>query len=184
MCILKGEPFMIIHVVRHAEAIERSTELPEEYRFLNRRGRKRFRKIAGIVKKAGMTPDLILTSPLIRAVQTAEILAERLRYEGELQVAQPLAPGFSPDALDELLDPHPEAGEVVLVGHEPDVGSLVQSLFNVKGGCALKKGAIVSFKRTAGGKGEAQFIQLVSGSKIVTSRSKALQRLQGDGAGK
>jgi phosphohistidine phosphatase len=176
---------MIIHLVRHAEAIERSPEIPEEHRFLTRRGRKRFRKIANTVKKAGMNPDLILTSPLIRAVQTAEILAEKLRHKGELQVAQLLAPGFRPEALDELLDAYPEAGEVALVGHEPDVGSLVQALLAVEESCELKKGAIVSFKRSAGSREGAQFIQLVSGGgKIITSSKKALQRLQVNDSGK
>lgn len=176
---------MIIHLVRHAEAVERSPDIPEEHRFLTRRGRKRFGKVANAVKKAGINPDLILTSPLVRAVQTAEILAWKLRHKGELEVAQPLAPGFRPEGLDELLDAHPEAAEVVLVGHEPDMGLLVQSLFALEGSCQLKKGAIVSLKRVAGNLEGGEFIQLVSGGgKIITSRNKALKRLQGGGSGK
>lgn len=169
---------MIIHVVRHAEAIERSEDIPEEHRFLTRRGRKRFRRVAQALKKAGVAPDVILTSPLIRAVQTADILAEVLQHKKELQVAQLLAPGFGPESLDELLDGYPEAEEIALVGHEPDVGSLAQSLFGETSACALAKGAVISFERTAGDRG-ADFIHLVTGGgSIITSRKKALQRLQ------
>lgn len=170
---------MIIHVVRHAEAIERSPEISEDHRFLTRRGRNRFRKVGKRLRKLGMEPDVILTSPLIRAVQTADILAETLRYDGELLVAGLLAPGFRPQALDELLSGYPEANEIALVGHEPDVGALVQSLLAAEGSLSMTKGAVVSFKRIAGDHGGAEFIQLVTGGgRIVTSRGKALTRLQ------
>jgi phosphohistidine phosphatase len=172
---------MIIHVVRHAEAIERSLDLPEDHRFLTRRGRKRFRKIAGSLKKLGIEPDLILTSPLIRSVQTADILAEKLRFKGELKVASLLSPGFRPESLDELLDGYPQAGEVALVGHEPDLGSLAQALLATEESCTLKKGAVISFKRTAGDHGKAEFIQYVTGGgRIITSLSKTLDRLQAE----
>jgi phosphohistidine phosphatase len=172
---------MILHIVRHAEAVDRSQDVPEEHRYLTRRGRKRFRKVAKTLSKAGTHLDTILTSPLIRAVQTADILAERLRYEGELVATPLLASGFRADSLDELLDAFPQAEEVALVGHEPDVGRLVQSLLGTEQSCSLTKGAIVSLERTAGEQGKAKFIQLITGGgKIVTSTNKALSRLQGD----
>lgn len=170
---------MIIHVVRHAEAIERTPEVAEENRFLTARGRKRFRKICKSLRKLGVAPDLILTSPMIRAVQTADILAERVRFKGELQVATLLAPGFQPDALKQLLGSHPHAREIAVVGHEPDLGALAQALLSAQEACALPKGAVISFKKAVGDQGEAEFMQLVSGgAKIITSRSKALERLQ------
>ena len=172
---------MIIHVVRHAEAIDRSSDLPDDHRYLTPRGRKRFRKIAKVMRKGGITPDLILTSPLVRAVQTADILAEALRYRGELQVAQQLAPGFRPQALDELLEQFPQVAEIALVGHEPDLGALAQALFAVDAACSLPKGAVVSFQRTSGEKGAASFVQLVTGGgRIITSPGKALRRLQSE----
>jgi len=173
---------MIIHIVRHAEAIERSPLVPEEHRFLTRRGRRRFRKAAKSLATLGIEPDIILTSPLIRSVQTADILAERLRYKRELAVSGLLAPGFGPDALDDLLKTNPRAREIVIVGHEPDLGLLSQALLAVQGPCALPKGGTVSFKRGGNGHGDAIFIQMVTGSgRIVTSRSKALEHLQRDG---
>jgi len=170
---------MIIHIVRHAEAIERTPAVPEEHRFLTRRGRKRFRKVAKSLAKLGVKPDIILTSPLVRAVQTADILAETLRHKRDLAVEALLGPGFRPEALDELLSRYPQAGEVAIVGHEPDLGILAQALFAAREACALPKGGTISFKRAAGDKGEAAFIQLVTGAgRIITSRSKALDRLQ------
>lgn len=171
---------MIIHIVRHAEAIERTGNIPEEHRFLTQRGRKRFRKIARSVRKLGIVPDLILTSPLIRAVQTADILAERLRYQGELEITPLLAPGFRPRALDELLAKYPQAQEITLVGHEPDLGIVTQELFASDKGCTLPKGAVVSFRKDPG-EGAAEFLQMVTGgANIITSRRKALGRLQGE----
>jgi phosphohistidine phosphatase len=64
------------------------------------------------------------------------------------------------------------------VGHEPDLGGVAQTLLGVDAACTLKKGAMISFKRAAGQEGGADFILLVDGGgKIVTSRSKALDRL-------
>lgn len=172
---------MIIHVVRHAEAIGRNAEVPEDHRFLTPRGRKRFRKIAKCLRKLGVKPDLILTSPMIRAVQTADILAEGLRYDGDLQVAALLAPGFRPESLHDLLSSCAQAKEIAVVGHEPDLGALAQALFLAQGTCTLPKGAVISFKRSAEDQSEAEFLQLVTGgAKVITSRSKALDRLQGE----
>ncbi len=174
---------MIIHIVRHAEAVERSSDIPEEHRFLTRRGRKRFRKIANSLKKLDASLDMILTSPMVRAVQTADILAETLRYKGELAVAEQLGKHFKPESLDELLDGYPEAREIAIVGHEPDLGALAQALLATDVPCTLKKGAVISFQRAAGDKGKADFVQLVTGGgKIVTSRGKALVRLQDENA--
>lgn len=176
---------MIIHVVRHAEAIERTREVPEEHRYLTPRGRKRFRKVAKGLDKLGTDLDVILTSPMIRAVQTADILAERLRYDGDLQVAALLGPGFRPESLGELLGSHTQAKEIAIVGHEPDLGALAQALFSTQGACTLPKGAVVSFKIAAAGQGEAQFLQMVTGgANIITSRKKALARLEAENTSK
>jgi phosphohistidine phosphatase len=172
---------MIIHVVRHAEAVERSQDIPEDHRFLTRRGRKRFRKIAGSMKKLGTEPDLILTSPLIRAVQTADILAETLRFKRELKIVALLSPGFQPSALDQLLDDYPQANEIALVGHEPDLGALAQALLATEESCTLKKGAVISFKRTAGAQGKAEFLHYVTGGgKIISSLKKTVEHLQAE----
>lgn len=173
---------MIIHIVRHAEAIERTAEVQEEHRYLTRRGRRKFRKAAKSLATLGMEPDVMLTSPLARAVQTADILAERLRYKRELVVAPQLAPGFRAENLDDLLKLYPQATEIALVGHEPDLGLVTQALLGEEATLTLPKGGTVSFKRSANGTGEPQLLQLVTGSgRIVTSHAKAVERLRQGG---
>jgi len=169
---------MLIHLVRHAEAVERSPEIPEEHRFLTPRGRKRFRKVATSLKDSGIRPDLILTSPLIRAVQTAEILAQRLKFQGELLVTPLLGHGFQPEDFYDLLTGFPRAKETVLVGHEPEFGALARTLLGADFPCTLAKGGTISFKMDRDRKG-ADFRQLVDGSgELVTARGKALQLLK------
>ena len=168
---------MVIHLVRHAEAIERAPEIPEEQRYLTQRGRKRFRKVARSLRKSGIKPDVILTSPLVRAVQTAEILAQALKFKGDLVVSALLAHGFLPEELDELLQGFPEARVIALVGHEPEFGEVARTLLGVASTCTLQKGATITFKKEAGKKG-ADFRQLVEGdATIIDSRSKALKHL-------
>jgi phosphohistidine phosphatase len=168
---------MIIHLVRHAEAVERSPEIPEEHRFLTRRGRNSFRRVASSLKKSGIQPDLILTSPLIRAVQTAEILAQRLKFKGELLVTALLAHDFQTKDLYELLKGFPKAREIAFVGHEPELGTLARTLLAADSACTLDKGATISFKMDSNGIG-ADFRQLVDGrAKLIDTRGKALKRL-------
>jgi phosphohistidine phosphatase len=168
---------MIIHLVRHAEAVERSPEIPEEHRFLTPRGRKSFRKIASTLKKTGADPDIILTSPLIRAVQTAEILAQALKFKGDLVVTPLLAHGFQPEELDKLMQSFPRVKEMVLVGHEPELGAVAGTLLAAGTSFTLPKGAIISFKKKPG-RGEAEFRQLVdAGAEVLTSQRKALKSL-------
>jgi phosphohistidine phosphatase len=168
---------MIVHLVRHAEAVERSPEIPEEQRFLTKRGRTRFRKVATSLRKSGIHPDLILTSPLIRAVQTAEILAQALKFKGDLLVAPPLAHGFQAQQFHQLLAQFPRAKEIALVGHEPELGALASALLDTEVACTLQKGATISFKMARQGD-LREFKQLVDGgAKLVKSRSKALKRL-------
>lgn len=167
---------MVIHLVRHAEAIERTPEVQENHRYLTRRGRSRFRKIARTLKKSGINPDLILTSPLIRAVQTAEILAQVLKFKKELQLTDLLAHGFGAQQLRRLLEEYHDTREIALVGHEPELGEVTRALLDTGQACALDKGATVTFKLKA--QGTADFRQLVDGrGNIIDARSKALKHL-------
>ena len=136
---------MKIHIIRHAEAIERSANLPDEHRYLTCRGRTRFRRVAATLKKCDIDPDLIVTSPLVRAAQTADILAETLRFSGELIVHPPLAAGFGLPRLKELVESVGPVKELAIVGHEPDLGTLAGDLLD-HSPCSLMKGGVVSIK--------------------------------------
>jgi phosphohistidine phosphatase len=73
----QGGRMIELYFVRHGIAVERIPGVPDSFRELTGKGRRRFRKTARAFAQLGRSLDLILTSPLVRAVQTAEILAER-----------------------------------------------------------------------------------------------------------
>jgi len=139
-----------LYLVRHAEAIERSATTPDGSRYLTAKGRLSFRKIGRRVRRAGAAPDVIFTSPLLRAVQTAEILAERLKHKGEVVVARELSPGFDLRALRALLAGAGNPAEAAFVGHEPDLGDIAAALMSVPGGYPLRKGAVVALEADKG----------------------------------
>lgn len=66
---------MKLHIIRHAEAVGQSAAIPDGYRYLSCQGRTRFRRVADILKKCGIDQDIMFSSPLVRAVQTAETAA-------------------------------------------------------------------------------------------------------------
>ena len=173
---------MKLHIIRHAQAIERSTDLADEQRNLTCRGRKRFRQVAACLKKMAIAPDYILTSPLIRAVQTAEILSETLRFNGELQISAELAGGPDSAALSSLLHARNSASEIVIVGHEPDLGELVGTLLRLPAPCSLPKGCVVSLEiSTKKSELTAELISLITGSgKAIRKSAEAIKRLLGE----
>jgi len=165
---------MKLFIVRHAAAIERSAEVPEEQRYLTTKGRDFMRKTARTMLKKGLEPDLILTSPLIRAVQSADILAEAFSNVVPVIVTEELSPGFDLDALQRLLAEYHQAAELVIVGHEPDLSAVVSSLLAMKGGFDFKKGS--GFKLTLDAKfaKPAVFDWLAVGKKLKTSQDEAV----------
>ena len=165
---------MKLYLVRHAEAIERSATTPDGSRYLTTKGRVSFRKIARRARKAGAVPDVIFTSPLLRSVQTAEILAERLKHKGEVVVTGELSPGFDLPALRALLASAGNPAEAAFVGHEPDLGGIAAALMSVPGGFPLRKGAVVALetdKRAP--KGTAKFLWMEDDKGTATRRPGA-----------
>jgi phosphohistidine phosphatase len=134
---------MKLLILRHAIAVDAGTPgVDDDERPLTPRGRKRFTKAAQGLARILPTPDLLLTSPLARARETAEIAAEAW---GEVTpTAEPRLAGHPEQLLPELAA-HGDDALVVLVGHEPDVSRLVgvlvggtgQRLPFKKGGAAL-----------------------------------------------
>ena len=160
---------MRLYLVRHAEAIERSGATPDASRYLTPKGRTAFRKIARRAREAGIAPEVIFTSPLLRAVQTAEILAERLKHEGPVVVANELSPGFDDRALRSLLAGAGNLAEAAFVGHEPDLGDLAALLLSLRGGFPLRKGAVVALEvEGTARKGCGKFLWMEDGKGTAT----------------
>lgn len=173
---------MKVHLIRHAQAIERSTGLPDEHRNLTCRGRKRFRQVAACLKKIGIDPDFIITSPKVRAVQTAEILSETLRFGGEVQISADLADGPDIAALCDILKKKNECREIVLVGHEPNLGEVIGELLKVSGPLAMPKGCVVSLMISIRKSGlSAELTGMVTGGgKAIRKAGAAMERLLGN----
>ena len=135
---------MRIYLVRHSEAVDRVPLMPDEARYLSARGRMSFREMASRFRDAGGLPTRILTSPYVRAIQTAEILSETVRYDGEVVPDPRLSPGFDLAMLNAVLDGCPREREIALVGHEPDLGGILTLLLSLPQRYAMRKGAIAA----------------------------------------
>lgn len=167
---------MKLIIIRHAEAVEKTPDVSEEWRYLTPEGRVFFRKTARTMMEKGVNPDLILTSPLIRAVQTADILAETLSYDGPLHAVNDLAPGFDMTDLENILAEYRSVNELALVGHEPDLSDLIATLFSLESGVKFKKGTAAMVKLEPSGPGTATFKWLASGKNLITSWKEAFGR--------
>lgn len=110
---------MEIYLLRHAIAEERSASGRDGDRQLTDEGRQKLRKVMKRAAGAGVEPSLILSSPLIRAVQTAEIAAEVLHYAGKIVKVDSLTPDSSPRDVWEEIRTRKDEPAILLAGHEP-----------------------------------------------------------------
>jgi len=135
---------MKLYVVRHAPAAARRIGRPDFDRALTARGAARMRQIARALRHLGVAPDAIYSSPLLRARQTAEILARQLDGNRDPRIVDGLRPGGRVDLLlHDIGARHRRAAAVVmLVGHEPDLGRLLSVLLcgDVRIALRLRKG--------------------------------------------
>jgi phosphohistidine phosphatase len=114
----------------------------DRLRPLTEKGKRRLKRQGQTLARLGFSPDLILTSPLTRALQTAEIVAGELGIQDRCRLEPGLACGFDREDLARVLEANPEARELVLVGHEPDFSSVVSGLIG-GGQLICKKGSLV-----------------------------------------
>lgn len=132
-----------LYLVRHAIAEERGPEWPDDSRRpLTHKGKARMRDgITGLVA-LGAQIDVVLTSPLVRAAETAQLIIEGVKPTPALTVTTALAPGQPAEALARALTPHARAGGIALVGHEPDLGELAAWLIGARTPIPFKKGGV------------------------------------------
>jgi phosphohistidine phosphatase len=165
---------MKLIVIRHAAAIERTPQVLEEHRYLTPEGREFFRKTACTMAKKGIKPDLVLSSPLLRAVQTADIFAETIAFSGPLIITDELSPGFDLPGFRRLADSFGEFTEIAIVGHEPDLSSMVSLLLSIEGGFRFRKGSAIRLKLDSMLAGSGTFKWMASGKELISSRKEAL----------
>jgi phosphohistidine phosphatase len=116
---------MLIYFLRHGEADWPDWKKPDDERPLTEKGKKEMHEVGAFLANLSVKPDVVLTSPLPRAAQTAEIAAPYL--DAKCVEDECLSPGFGRSELKQLLKKRGFAS-VMLVGHEPDFSKTVAKL--------------------------------------------------------
>ena len=132
-----------LYLVRHGIAAERGPEYPDDSkRPLTSEGISRFRKETKALAALDVDIDQIISSPLVRAKQTAEILAQAVPSHPSIEMSDALAPAGTPAAVFQELAKHMRKARIALVGHEPNIGELAARLIGSRTPVEFKKGAI------------------------------------------
>lgn len=133
---------MRLLLLRHGIAEERSLNRPDEERRLTRDGIEKMREEAKAFLRIGLKPDLVLTSPLRRCAETAKIVADTLGVADRLSEEDRIAPGFRLGDLQQIAERNPDAQQLMVVGHQPDLGIIAGQLIDAPP-LDLKKGGLV-----------------------------------------
>ena len=136
---------MQLYLLRHAIAVERGTPGYENdaERPLTPKGRRKLEKIVEALQDSGLVLDQVISSPYLRARETAHVVAKA--YKLKVALCEHLAPGMDHYGLkQELAETYPQAVNLMLVGHEPDLSELTCSLIGAPSYAlaGLKKGGL------------------------------------------
>lgn len=133
----------VLYLVRHAIAAERGEDWPDDNkRPLTARGIARFEESVNGLSGLGVVVEEIFTSPLVRAAQTAELLAAGLSGTPSVKVLDALAPGHTPAVVLAQLAKAARRSRIALVGHEPGLGELAAHLIGAGRALPFKKGGV------------------------------------------
>lgn len=136
---------MILYVLRHAIAEEPRPGQSDSTRQLTETGRIRCRRVLAHAKRVKVRPQNILTSPYDRAAQTAEIAKAELDFDRELITSNALLPFVSVQDLWNVIRDYAVGGDVMVVGHNPQLSMLVVWLLGARADALwLKKSGLVA----------------------------------------
>lgn len=132
-----------LYLIRHGLAAERGKEWPDDSkRPLTPEGVARLRKSARGLNAIGITFDQIVTSPLVRTRQTADVFSEELKDHPAIATSDSLAPAGSSASVIQEISRHARKARVALVGHEPNLGELAAQLIGARTPLEFKKGGM------------------------------------------
>jgi phosphohistidine phosphatase len=135
---------MEVYLLRHGIAEDRSASGSDADRRLTTEGRDKLRRVLERAHAAGVEPSLILSSPLKRAIETAEIAARELGYQGKILRVSSLSPGSSPPDVWNEIREHRDESAILLAGHEPLFSATVAYLLGSTNAMVdFRKGALV-----------------------------------------
>jgi phosphohistidine phosphatase len=127
--------------LRHGAAVESEAwEQGDNSRPLTNAGHKQAKRVATLLEAHAPAVDVILSSPLTRAQETATHVAKRLGHPEGATIDARLGPGFAREKLAGILSDHPDAETLLLVGHEPDFSQTIGALTG--GQVAMKKAGV------------------------------------------
>ena len=141
---------MEIYLIRHGIAAERGTYADDRQRPLTKKGMTRTTEVAHSLLNIGLSFDRILSSPLVRALQTAEIL-QQVGLAKTIETFEPLEPQGKLELGLKRLQHHQletPQGKLALVGHQPDLSNWAEMLIagSINHQMVLKKAGIVGLK--------------------------------------
>ena len=131
-----------LYLLRHGIAANASAGVSDSDRALTAEGAEKMRQIAVGLKRLGIRPDGVLSSPLRRAQETAAVVAGGTDPALRIQIYPALAPGHSPQAVLAGLRAYRSVENLFLVGHQPDLGQLASYLLT-----GASDGVFLPFKK-------------------------------------
>jgi phosphohistidine phosphatase len=132
---------MKLFFLRHGLADRSAWNGSDFERPLTPYGKERMGREADSIAKLNLGLQAIISSPLVRALQTAEIVAERLDMLDLLIVDERVSPGFGVNDVAAIIEDHPEVECLMFVGHEPDFSQTIERLIG-GGSVECKKGSL------------------------------------------
>jgi phosphohistidine phosphatase len=134
----------LLYLVRHAIAAERGPNYPDDReRPLTSEGVARFKRVVEGLKEFDVKLEVVLASPLTRAMHTAELLVAGIGGKPRIETLEALSPGGRmAQVLEAVAKFSKRSHNIALVGHEPDLGELAVRLLRARGTIEFKKGAV------------------------------------------
>jgi phosphohistidine phosphatase len=147
---------MIIYFLRHASAGEHLLNpKKDEKRALDKEGIEQCGYVGRALAAIDVQVDVVISSPLKRATQTASLVGNEIGYEGKLQIEAGLKPGANVADFRRMLDKYARSESVMVVGHNPNLSRFLGAVISepdCEASVELKKGAVarVDMRRTSG----------------------------------
>jgi len=159
----------LLYLMRHGIAIDREDPdcPPDPERYLTAKGIEKTRAAARGLRELGVAPDAVLTSPYLRAVQTAEIACEALGLRGsKLRRTEALLPEADPTELFRELH-RLRAHEVICFGHAPNMDLLIaHALGTPRVVTSLKKAGVACLELSSFSAGRGSLVWLLTGKAL------------------
>lgn len=142
---------MEIYFLRHASAGDnRLPSKQDEKRPIDKKGAEQSHQMGRLLAAMGVKPDVFISSPLTRAVETAHIVAEELGFRDDIALDDALRPEASYEKFEDLLRDHSKAKAIIVIGHNPNLSEFLSLLVTNganENAFEMKKGGVAKVER-------------------------------------